>query len=73
MFRPIPRQSRSARSDSAARFAVGQIEKRITEAAKLGFKRIIIPQNNTKSIKVVKDIEVVPVDRIEGAIQQLIG
>lgn len=53
--------------------AVGQIEKRITEAAKLGFKRIIIPQNNTKSIKVVKDIEVVPVDRIEGAIQQLIG
>jgi DNA repair protein RadA/Sms len=52
---------------------VGQIEKRVQEAAKLGFKRIIIPQNNMKSVKMQGEIEVVGVERIEKAIEELVG
>jgi DNA repair protein RadA/Sms len=52
---------------------VGQIEKRVQEAAKLGFKKIIVPQNNVKSLKAHGDIEIVGVDKIERAIEELIG
>jgi DNA repair protein RadA/Sms len=52
---------------------VGQIEKRVQEAAKLGFKRIIIPQNNLKSVKTQGEIEIVGVEKIEEAIKELIG
>jgi DNA repair protein RadA/Sms len=52
---------------------IGQIEKRVHEAAKLGFKRIIVPQHNLKSFKPLRDIEIVGVDRIEKAIEALIG
>jgi DNA repair protein RadA/Sms len=52
---------------------VGQIEKRVQEAAKLGFKRIIVPQNNLKSLKIQGEIEVVGVDRIEKAIEELVS
>jgi DNA repair protein RadA/Sms len=52
---------------------VGQIEKRVQEAAKLGFKRIIVPQNNLKSLKTQGHIEIVGVDKIEKAIEELIG
>lgn len=38
--------------------SVGHIEKRIQEAEKLGFTRIIIPQNNLKGIKISSGIEV---------------
>ncbi|HWP82923.1 MAG TPA: DNA repair protein RadA [Bacteroidota bacterium] len=51
---------------------VGQIDKRIQEAAKLGFKRIVIPQNNLKSVKTQGEIEIVPVDRVERAIEVLL-
>jgi DNA repair protein RadA/Sms len=51
---------------------VGQIDKRIQEAVKLGFKRIVIPQNNVKSIKVQGGIEILPVDRVEKAIEALL-
>ncbi len=51
---------------------VGQIEKRIQEAAKLGFKRIIVPQNNLKGIKGNGEIEVIGVDRIEKALEVLL-
>jgi DNA repair protein RadA/Sms len=52
---------------------IGQIEKRVQEAAKLGFKRIIIPKNNLKGVKQNGEIEVVGVDRIEQAIKELLG
>lgn len=52
---------------------IGQIEKRVHEAAKLGFKRIIVPQHNLKTLKADNDIEIIGVDRIEKAIETLIG
>jgi DNA repair protein RadA/Sms len=52
---------------------IAQIEKRVHEAAKLGFKRIIVPQHNLKTLKPNGDIEIVGVDRIEKAIEALIG
>jgi DNA repair protein RadA/Sms len=52
---------------------VGQIEKRVQEAAKLGFKRIILPQNNMKSLKANGEIDFIGVDRVERALEQLLG
>lgn len=52
---------------------IGFIEKRVREAAKLGFKRIVIPQNNLKGIKGDGHIEIVGVDRIEKAMETLLG
>ncbi len=52
---------------------IGQIEKRIQEAAKLGFKRIVIPQNNIKAVKNGGEIEIVGVDRVEKAMEVLLG
>lgn len=52
---------------------ISQIERRVQEAAKLGFKRIIVPQNNVKALKPHGEIEVVGVDRIERAMEELLG
>lgn len=52
---------------------ISHIEKRIREAAKLGFKRIITPQNNLKSLKPNGEIEIIGVDRIEQALETLLG
>ncbi|HEX9829957.1 MAG TPA: S16 family serine protease, partial [Bacteroidota bacterium] len=51
---------------------VGQIEKRVQEAAKLGFKRIILPKNNLKNVKANGEIEIIGVDRIESALQEML-
>ena len=48
--------------------SVSNIDKRIQEAAKLGFKKVI-PSNNYKSIKSKNTIEIIPVDNILEAIQ----
>ena len=52
---------------------IGNIEKRVQEAAKLGFKRIVIPQNNVKGLKANGEIQIVGVDRIEKAMEELLG
>jgi DNA repair protein RadA/Sms len=52
---------------------IGQIEKRVQEAAKLGFKRIIVPQNNLKGLKNNNGIEVIGVDRVEKAMEVLLA
>lgn len=52
---------------------IGHVEKRIQEAAKLGFKRIIIPHNNLKGIKGQDGIEITGVQSVNEAIQQLLG
>lgn len=52
---------------------IGNIDKRVQEAAKLGFKRIIIPTNNLKGLKTNGDIQVVGVDHIQKAIEELLS
>ena len=51
---------------------IGHIEKRIQEATKLGFKRIVIPAGNLKGTKPNGGIEILGVDRIEKAIEVLL-
>src|SRR3989339_640601 len=51
--------------------SVGHIEKRIQEAAKLGFKRVILPTNNIKAIKSKADIEIVGVDNLGNALNKI--
>jgi DNA repair protein RadA/Sms len=51
---------------------VNRIEQRILEAEKLGFKKILIPQNNLKN-KSNSDIEIVSVKKVEEAFRELFG
>lgn len=50
---------------------VSQIKERIKETAKLGFKRIYIPQNNYQDLKEVFDIEIIPVKTIQDAVRKV--
>jgi DNA repair protein RadA/Sms len=52
---------------------VGHVEKRVQEAAKLGFKKVIIPHNNLKSVKGHDGIEIIGVHTVNEAMEQLIG
>lgn len=52
---------------------VSQIEKRLTEAAKLGFKRIIIPRGNLKTGRPPGEIAVEEVETVDHAISALVG
>ena len=53
---------------------VNRIEQRILEAEKLGFKRMLIPQNNIKGFDTSKlSIELIPVRKVEEAFRQLFG
>ncbi len=51
--------------------SVGHIDKRIQEAIKLGFQRILIPGNNLKSVKVKGSIQIIGVDDIKSAIEKI--
>ncbi len=51
---------------------VSQIEKRVQEAAKLGFKRILLPKNNLKGLGRQYGIEPVGIERIEDAVGLLL-
>jgi DNA repair protein RadA/Sms len=51
---------------------INQIEKRIQEAAKLGFKRLILPKNNLKGILRKPEIEIIGIERIEEAVDILL-
>lgn len=51
---------------------INQIEKRIAEAKKLGFTRVIVPRNNLKGLK-LNGVELVPVDTVDEAISKVIG
>ncbi len=53
--------------------SIGHVEKRIQEAEKLGFKRIIIPGNNKKGLKSKGGIEICPIDSLNEAINLLLG
>ncbi|HHU32851.1 MAG: DNA repair protein RadA [Zhaonellaceae bacterium] len=49
--------------------AVSQIEKRLQEAAKFGFKRCLIPDNNLKYLNNKMPIEIIGVRTVEEALQ----
>lgn len=53
---------------------VNRIEQRILEAEKLGFKKILIPQNNLKGFDTKKSsIRIIPVKKVEEAFRELLG
>jgi DNA repair protein RadA/Sms len=52
---------------------VNQIEKRLTEANKLGFKRLFLPKNNLKGVRTNGGIQLHEVDTVQQAIDALIG
>jgi DNA repair protein RadA/Sms len=51
--------------------SVNHIEKRIQEATKLGFKRVLIPSNNLKSIKNKGAIEIITIDNLPSALAKI--
>jgi len=52
---------------------ISYIDKRITEAAKLGFKKIIIPKGNLKNLNAKKyNAEITGVEKIKDAVERLI-
>lgn len=52
---------------------VSRIEQRVQEAAKLGFKRVIIPSNNIGGWKFPEEIQVVGVSNVNEALKQVLG
>lgn len=54
---------------------VTRIAQRVAEAGKLGFRRIIVPRHNLKSLdgEVRTKIEITPVDKVEEALRVLFG
>lgn len=52
---------------------VSRIDQRVQEAAKLGFKRAIIPQKNLDGWNPPTNIEVVGVDTVQDALQATLG
>jgi DNA repair protein RadA/Sms len=52
--------------------SVSNIDKRIQEASKLGFKNIIVPSNNLKSIKSKATINIIPVADIVTCIREIL-
>ncbi len=53
--------------------SVGHIEKRIQEAVKLGFEKIILPANNSKNLKTENRIKIIPVHDIKNALDEILG
>lgn len=50
--------------------SVSNAEQRITEAQKLGFKRVILPKSSLKSVRdISKDIELIGVDMVDEALR----
>lgn len=52
---------------------VNRIEQRIQEAEKLGFSKILVPQNNLKGFTSKVNIEIIQVRKVEEAFRQLFG
>jgi len=52
--------------------SVSKIEARVKEAKRMGFTRCVIPQRNQKGVS-LDGIEVIGVDRVEAAIDALLG
>lgn len=50
-----------------------QIERRVAEATKLGFKRLLVPRNNLKNVRVSGAIVCTEVDTVDQAITSAVG
>jgi len=50
---------------------ISQLEKRLSEAAKLGFKTAIVPSQSMRGVTVPKDINVIPVKTVYEALSKL--
>jgi len=53
--------------------AISYIERRISEAKKLGFKKCLIPNANLKSVKGLTGIEIIGVGTVKEAINKICG
>jgi DNA repair protein RadA/Sms len=51
--------------------AVGQIDKRVAEAKKMGFKRCLVPGSNLKRIPDIDGIEVAGIETVPDAVETL--
>lgn len=51
--------------------AVSYIDKRISEAKKLGFKKCIVPISNMKSVRNIKGIEIIGINTVRDAIEKI--
>ena len=52
--------------------AVGQIETRLTEAAKMGFKRVVLPKGSAKRLE-AKKLQIVGVESVEQGLAATLG
>jgi DNA repair protein RadA/Sms len=52
---------------------VSQIERRVQEATKLGFQKIIVPKNNVKELRMNTEVEVIGVEGVETAMKELLN
>lgn len=50
--------------------AINQVEPRVKEAGKLGFKRCILPKDNLKGLKRTPDMELIGVSEVKEAIEK---
>lgn len=53
--------------------AVNYAEKRILEAAKMGFKKVVLPKGNISELGKMKGIELFPAENLEEAFKHLFG
>lgn len=51
--------------------AIGFADRRIHEAAKLGFKKVVLPKNNMKNLKLNGKLNLIPVDSVNEAVKLL--
>jgi DNA repair protein RadA/Sms len=51
---------------------IHQLEKRLMECAKLGFKKCMIPEDNRKGIRIPRGIEMIGVKQVEEALEILL-
>jgi DNA repair protein RadA/Sms len=49
--------------------AVSQLDRRLNEAARLGFKRCLVPKVGAKAIRAPKGIELIPVGTLKEAVR----
>ncbi|MCX7877410.1 MAG: DNA repair protein RadA [Ignavibacteria bacterium] len=47
-------------------------ERRVQEAVKLGFKKIVLPEGNVKNLKTINNVEYIPVKNIQDAIRLIL-
>lgn len=52
---------------------ISQMDRRVAEAVKLGFKKLLVPRNNLKNVRVNGHIECIEVDTVDQAIAAAVG